>query len=544
MSSRLHLISSLRDTYDEVDIFVPQTIVLTTDGFESFVEMNQLSSSVEEDLPDKVIEERFSKAEFPEALRSQLGAFLDQVHYPLAVRSSSLLEDAQFKAYAGLYKTYMLPNDDEDLECRLDQLINAVKMVYASTYYEAPKAFSRRVGNRVENERMAVIIQRVMGNRFGNHYYPSVSGVAQSQNYYPFSKMRAEDGIARIALGLGKTVMEGGKSLRFCPRFPEILPDRSTVDDILQNSQRHFYALRMGEGTCLLGINDAITLSKREITDAIDEYPIRLLSSTYDHEEHRIRDTFSPGSSPVLTFNSILKHEIIPLPKILDALLSLGQKEFGGPVEIEFSLNLHSDPKRKAELAILQIRPMSAREEMLEVKITDDDRMSAFCISHQALGNTMNSEITDLVYVIPEKFDPAKSTEIASEIAHINAKLLKDSKKYILIGPGRWGSADPWLGIPVAWENICGVGAIIETTHPLINAEPSQGSHFFHNMITLGINYFNVSNAEADRLDWDWIQSLPIAQKTSHIVHSTTVEPFTLKVDGRQHLGLLMKPSS
>jgi hypothetical protein len=213
-------------------------------------------------------------------------------------------------------------------------------------------------------------------------------------------------------------------------------------------------------------------------------------------------------------------------------------------VEIEFSLNLNPDPKGKAELAILQIRPMSAREEMLEVKITDDDRIPAFCISHQALGNATNSEITDLVYVIPDKFDPAKSTEIASEIAQINAKLLKDNRKYILIGPGRWGSADSWLGIPVAWEDICSVGAIIETTHPLINAEPSQGSHFFHNMITLGINYFNVSNAEADRLDWDWIQSLPIAQKTSYVVHSTTDHPFTLKVDGRQHLGLLMKPSS
>jgi hypothetical protein len=338
--------------------------------------------------------------------------------------------------------------------------------------------------------------------------------------------------------------MEGEKSLRFCPRFPEILPERSTVDDILQNSQRYFYALRMGEGTCPLGINDAVTLSKREITDAIDEYPVRLLSSTYDHVEHRIRDSFSFGSSPVLTFTSILKHKTIPLPEILNALLSLGRKEFGGPVEIEFSVNLHPDPKQKAELAILQIRPMSAREEMLEVEITDDDRISAFCISHQALGNTTSNEIFDLVHVIPDKFDPAKSTDIASEIAQINATLLKDNKKYILIGPGRWGSADHWLGVPVAWEDICGVVAIIETTHPLINAEPSQGSHFFHNIITLGISYFNISDAEDDQLDWNWIQSLPISQKTAHVIHSSTDQPFTLKVDGREHIGMLMKPSS
>ena len=236
MSSRLHLNSSLREVFDEVDISVPQTIVVTTEGFETFIEMNRLESSAEKDFPDEVIEQHFFEADFPETLRLQLASFLDHIHYPLAVRSSSLLEDAQFKAYAGLYKTYMLPNDDDDLDCRLEQLINAIKMVYASTYFEAPKAFSRRVGNRVENEKMAVVIQRVVGSPFGDYYYPSISGVAQSQNYYPFSKMKADDGIARIALGLGKTVMEGGKSLRFCPRFPEILPDRSTVDDILENS--------------------------------------------------------------------------------------------------------------------------------------------------------------------------------------------------------------------------------------------------------------------------------------------------------------------
>jgi hypothetical protein len=416
-------------------------------------------------------------------------------------------------------------------------------MVYASTYYEAPKSFSRRVGNRVENERMAVIIQHLMGKSYGNYFYPSISGVAQSLNYYPFSKMKIDDGIARIALGLGRTVMEGGKSLRFCPRYPEILPERSTVDDILENSQRYFYSLRLGEGTCRLGINDAVTLSKREIADTVDEYPVRLLSSTYDHVEHRIRDSFSFGAAPVLTFTSILKRKIIPLPEILEALLSLGQEEFGGPVEIEFSVNLYGDPKRKTELGVLQIRPMSTKEEMLEVKITEDDRISAFCISHQALGNTTSNEINDLVYVIQDEFDPAKTTAIASEIGRINAALLKDNKKYILIGPGRWGSTDPWLGIPVAWEDICNVGAIIETVHPSINAEPSQGSHFFHNMITLGIPYFNISDSETDRLDRDWIRSLTIAQKTTHLVHSTTNQPFTLKVDGRQRLGLLMKPS-
>jgi hypothetical protein len=543
MSSMLYRQSSLRESFDNVDIYVPQTVVITTESFDDFIRMNQLGTVVEENLPDEVIAQRFLEADFPETLKSQLGSFLDCIRHPLAVRSSSLLEDAQFKAYAGLYKTYMLANDHHDLNCRLDQLINAIKMVYASTYFEAPKTFSKRVGNLTENEKMAVIIQRIVGSQYGNFFYPSISGVAQSQNYYPFSRMKREDGIASIALGLGKAVMEGERNLRFSPIFPDILPQRSTVNDILENSQRHFYALKMGETTCCLGINDAVTLSKREVTEAADEYPVKLLSSTYDHVEHRIREATSLAGHPVMTFASILKYKTFPISEILKALLVSGQEKLGCPVEMEFAVDFPTNPKQNAQLAVLQIRPMSAREEMLEVEITDDDRSRAFCISHQALGNTLNNDMTDLVYVIPDKFDPAKTTEIACEIACINAKLFKAKKIYVLIGPGRWGSADPWLGIPVTWENICGVRTIIEATHPLINAEPSQGSHFFHNITTLGINYLNVGQNVDDRLDWNWIGSLPIVQKTMYVVHATTKSHFTLKVDGRQCLGVLLKPS-
>lgn len=544
MSSILHRESALRESFDNVDIFVPQTIVITTEGFDTFIEINQLGALVEADLSDGVIAQRFMEADFPQTLRSQLASFLECIRYPLAVRSSSLLEDAQFKAYAGLYKTYMLANDHEDLDCRLEQLISAIKMIYASTYFEAPHTFSQRVGNRIENEKMAVIIQHVVGSHYGHFYYPSISGVAQSMNYYPFSKMESQDGIVSIAFGLGKAVMEGERNLRFSPRYPDILPQRSTVDDILQNSQRHFYALKTGETTCLLGINDAITLSKREITDALEEYPASVLSSTYEPAEHRIRDSFSLTGYPVMTFASILKYKTFPLAEIVEALLSLGQDKLGCPVEMEFAVDLRANPKQKAKFAVLQLRPMSSREEMLEVEITDDDHARAFCISHQALGNTINTDMSDLIYVKPEAFDPAKTTDIAREIAGMNAELFKADKKYILIGPGRWGSADPWLGIPLKWEDICGVGTIIEATHPSINAEPSQGSHFFHNITTLGINYLNVSHRAVDRLDWNWIGSLAKAKETTHVVHTTANSPFILKVDGRQRLGILMKPSN
>ncbi len=310
---------------------------------------------------------------------------------------------------------------------------------------------------------MAVIVQQMVGRLYGNFYYPAVSGVAQSQNYYPFSKMKPEDGIVNMALGLGKTVMEGERNLRFSPQFPEILPQRSTVIDVLENSQRHFYALKMGEPTCTIGINDAITLLKREITDATDDHPIKLLSSTYDPVEDRIRDAYSSSGYPVITFASMLKYKIFPIPEIITALLKLGREELGCPVEMEFAIDYSTDPKANARFAVLQLRPMSAREEMLEVEISDRDRDQAFCISHLALGNTINCEMADIVYVKPESFDPARTTEIAKQIAEINSSLVQAGRKYILIGPGRWGSADHWLGIPVTWADICGVGAIVET---------------------------------------------------------------------------------
>jgi hypothetical protein len=463
------------------------------------------------------------------------------VHYPLAVRSSSLLEDAQFRAYAGLYKTYMLANDHEDLQCRLDQLIDAIKMVYASTYFQAPRAFSRRVGNRIEEEKMAVIIQQLVGDRQGDFFYPAISGVAQSHNYYPFSRMTPEDGIATIALGLGKAVMEGGKSLRFSPRYPSLLPQRSSVDDILKNCQRHFYALKMGEPVCRLGIDDAATLVKREVMDAANEYPVTQLAGTYDPNEHRIRESAYGLGLKVITFAAVLRFDLFPLAGLLEALLKVGREGMGCPVEMEFSVDLPADQGRKPRLAILQIRPMGAREEMTAVQISAEDRLNAICISHQALGNTITTDMADIVYVRPEVFDPAHSTEVARQIAKLNASLLGAGRKYMLIGPGRWGSADHWLGIPVGWDDICGVGAIVETVHPRIHAEPSQGSHFFHNITSLGINYLNVGHHPSDHLDQQWIESLPVETQFEHVLHLTNPQPLTLKVDGRNSIGVILK---
>lgn len=533
--------ATLRKEFEQVKILVPRTLVLTTECFEEFIAANRLEPVIKQELSDEAIATHFRQGALPEATLVKISAFLDKNTLPLAVRSSSLLEDSKYRAYAGLYSTYMLANDHDAHEMRLSQLADAIKLVYASTYFSQPRSFSLRVGNRIEEEKMAVIIQPTVCSRYNQYYYPAISGVAQSHNYYPFGKLKPEDGIATIALGLGKAVMEGGKSLRFCPSHPEILPQRSTVDDLLDNAQRQFYALEAGNKELSLTIDEGAGLIHRDVVEAGDEFPVRMLSSKYNPQEHAIRDSGQGNGIPVLTFSEILKYKMIPLPEILAALLAEGQQAMRCPVEIEFSLDLPENSQQKPQLAIVQIRPMGAREEMRKITVNAKDRSTSFCLSHNALGNTDNDELTDIVYVKPDSFDPSATVDIAAQIRSFNATLETAGRRYALIGPGRWGSTDHWLGIPVGWRDIAGVGAMVETTHPLIHAEPSQGSHFFHNITSLGIPYLNVGHHESDRLDWDWLTQLQIISETSHVVHATFPKSITMKIDGRNSIGVLSK---
>ena len=534
MSTLLRNKAGIFEKFDRVTIFVPKTLVITTEGFDAFIEANDLKALSKADLSDEEITDFFQKAYFPENITKSLRTYLEQVHYPLAVRSSGLLEDAQFKAYAGLYRTFLISNDHPNLDARLEHLIAAVKGVYASTFFREAKAFAGRVGHRTEDEKMAVIIQQMIGKAYRNYFYPAISGVARSHNYYPFSHMKPEDGIVNMALGLGRMVAEGGKTLRFCPKYPQLLPQRSTVDDILENVQRFFYALKMG-GCNLQDITDEDAgLEKRELDAAADETPVKLLVSTYIPEEHKIRDTFQTTGYPILTFAQVLKYKIFPLTDILSAILEAGHRGMGCPVEIEFSVNLNPDQNGQSEFALLQIRPMTARADYLEVDIRDEEIDRAFCYSTRALGNAVNTGMADILYVKPERFDPGHTVEIAREIGEMNALLLAKGHKYLLVGPGRWGSADRWLGIPVSWAKICGVGAMVETTSDKLKADPSQGSHFFHNITTLGISYITISERRDDFLDWNWLTSLSKTTETPHVAHVTLDKPFTLKVDGRK----------
>jgi CheY-like chemotaxis protein len=513
-------------------VTIPKTCVITADGFDAFVEENNLHYS--KFLADDQVADVFLDSALPAWLRQELRAFLKKSNHPLSIRSSSLLEDGQFKPYAGLYSTYFLANNNPDFDERLDQLESAIKLVYASTWFEGPIAFSKVIGHG-RDDSMAVIIQQLAGDRYGSYFYPAVSGVAQSHNFYPVLDMSADEGITHIALGVGKTVVEGGKSLWFSPAKPKKLVQFSSVENMLKYSQREFYALDMNVNRCLQ--RDTSNLVLRTVQGAENELPVTMLASTYIAEEDRVRDVCIPGLK-IMTFAHLLKYSSYPLAKILSELLSAGKAGMGGDVEIEFAL--HLDPEiEKSVFYFLQVRPMVTGGEMADVQICDHEKRYAFCYVSQSLGHGSFTDIVDIIYVCPNSFDGAKTREMALEIGGMNRRLVEEKRPFLLIGPGRWGSADPWLGIPVQWVDISGVAAIIELRNDKIRADPSQGTHFFQNITSLGIPYLTLNEngaqegeSQEDFLDWHWLDQQPLVEKGQYIRHIRLDKPFVLKCDG------------
>lgn len=535
---------SLHNGFPELEIVVPQTLIITTDVFESFVENNGLKGAALLERSDDEVADRFQRGDLPQSLQEDLAVYLQHVTYPLAVRSSSILEDVYSQPFAGLYRTCMLPNNDPKLEVRLDQLASAIKLVYASTYFRGARSFARRIPLGVEEDKMAVIVQRLVGRAYGEHFYPALSGVAHSYNYYPFSPMKPEDGIVHMALGLGKTVVEGGKVLRFCPKYPRVLPLFSSVEAILANSQKEFYSLHLDCTPVKCGTHEDSTLEVRRVVDASGEEPVLLFSDAYLPDEHRIREGFGGPGPRVVTFSSLLKYNAFPLPAFVNEILKFGRKGMGCPVEIEFSVNVFQpSEKRPPEVALLQIRPMTGQEVFPAPQITDDEIRRAFCHSAHALGNGVKEDIRDIVFVKPQDFDVSRTREIAREIGSMNAQLAAENRKYLLIGPGRWGSADRWLGIPVEWADIANVEAIVETTTDDLQVEPSQGSHFFHNIASLGINYLMITGDGEDFLQWQWVLSLPRVRESAHVAWSRCEQPFVIKVEGEKSRGVILRPS-
>jgi hypothetical protein len=540
MSTRLKNSPEFLDKFKEVNISVPKTLVVSTEAFDSCISENNLRDVASGEFSDAEIIRLFTNAQVPEWLKLDLEQYLHHVRYPLAVRSSSLLEDAQFQPFAGIYKTYMIPNNHPDLNKRLEQLLLAIKLVYASTYCQNARAYVKSTFHRTEDEKMGVVIQKLTGKQYGDYFYPSISGVAQSYNYYSIAYMKPEDGLAHVALGLGKIVVEGGAALRFCPKYPQFLPQFSTVDDMLQNSQRFFYALKLTKFPDDLPFNEDATLERLEINDAVHDAPVRHLCSTYSAQDHRIRDGVQTSGYPVCTFANILKYQSFPLAEILGDLLRIGRVGMGCPVEIEFAVKMPFDAEQKPLFELLQIRPMAVNQYNLEIEISAEDISSAFCYSTMALGNGQFKAIEDIIFVNPDTFDAADTIEIAAEIGNINREMTLSNRKYLLIGPGRWGSADRWLGIPVRWTDISGVGAIVEATIKGLKADPSQGSHFFHNITSLGISYLNTSEGGQDFIDWKWLQTLSARKETPHLKHVVLKKPLTIKIDGKRSRAVII----
>jgi CheY-like chemotaxis protein len=506
---------------------IPQTYVITTSVFDEFVEANNLRRFRDEG-DDSAIAEAFRRAELPDWLTRDLAMILKHVKFPLSVRSSSIMEDFRFRPFAGLFSTYMISNDHPDPKVRLAQLLDAVRLVYASAYFAGPKAFAGSA-RQIGKDGMGVMVQELVGSRHGDYFYPAVSGVAMSRNFYPVGKMKGDEGVAQIGLGFGKTVVEGERSLRFSPRYPESLPQFSAIEDILANSQRVFYALLMGNQ--LQKIKPAASnLERREVADAADEAPVRQLASAYFAEEGRIRDG-SRGGVPVLTFAALLKYDKT-LPEMITEILRIGRKNMGCAVEIEFAVDLDGEGRIR-EFSFLQIRPMAPGGEPFDVKITDDEVQRAFGYSEEALGHGCCDDLRDIVYVKPDDFDPAHTGEIALEIGQINGQLVKEGRSYLLAGPGRWGSNDRWLGIPVRWQDISGVRAMVEIRTEKMRADPSQGAHFFQNITAMGIHYITITE-ERDRFDWQWLAAWPAINETGFLRHIRLPVPFVIKVDGRE----------
>ena len=532
--------SWLYEKYPGIDIRVPPSVVVTTDGFDLFVEQNHLRKTACIRMTDGEIADVFAQAKIPEKIKADLSAYLHNVRGPLSVRSSSLLEDAHYQPLVGLYDTFMIPNDHADHAVRLAQLTAAVKQVYASAWFEEPRRFALSTAFRHRKEQMAVLIQQIVGSARSSFFYPSISGLARSQNYYPIDRIEPDDGMAKIAVGFGKILGTGEGGLRFCPRYPTSLPDFSKAEDILANAQQHFYALPIQSDSAALDLD--VDLVLRNVADAATEPAMSGVLSTFLPEDGRIRDSATFAGPKLVTFAPILKHKTFPLADLIADLLNLGRQGMGCHVEFEFAVNLDISPQETPVFHILQMRPMPIGSDPFEVGISNAERAEALCFSSQTLGHGVQNHIADVVYVKPDAFNPSRTRIMAQEIAKINAAMNAEDRAYLLAGPGRWGSFDPLLGIPVKWEDINNAGVIVELRNASLKADPSQGSHFFQHMTTHGLFYFTVDEEGNDRLDWDQLGRLQIFHESEHLCHLRLPDCLAIKCDGRISEGIVSLP--
>jgi len=524
-----------------VHVSVPPAVVLGTDVFDLFLEANNLRNFAIGCEDDDALLRGFMDGRFPPEIEQALAAFLELARYPLAVRSSSLLEDSQYQPFAGIYETLMLPNVDPDPSVRLAQLIEAVRRVYASTFVQRSKTYLSASPYRLEEEKMAVIIQKVVGARHGDRFYPDVSGVARSHNFYPAGPMTASDGIVAVALGLGETVVDGETCFRFCPRYPRHLVHFSSVGDVLKNSQRGFYALRLGEVDG--DLRHRFELRHYGLEAAEADGTLGSVGSTYSPENDAIYDGVTRPGVRLVSFAPILKHQLFPLPEILSLLLGIGGEATNAPVEIEFAVNLSTPRGTPREFGFLQLRPLALSRELTELDLGTVDRDSVICQSASVLGHGKIVDLHDVVVVDVHRFERGRSQDVAAEVARLNALLVRAGRPYLLVGVGRWGSSEPFLGIPVTWDQIAGARVIVEAGFEDFVVTPSQGTHFFQNLNASSVGYFTV-NPEAGEgfVDWTWLAAQRAEVELTFVRHLRFERPVEVKMNGKRHEGVILKP--
>lgn len=538
-----HIILRHRDmnSFDNAKVMIPKTVVLCTDIFDEFMNSNELYQIALSDLPDATILHYFLHAHLPEKLADDLMTFLDVVRDPIAIRSSSLLEDSHYQPFAGIYSTYMIPYID-DKYARLRMLSDAIKSVYASVFYRDSKAYMTATRNVIDQEKMAVILQEVVGNQYGDRFYPNISGVARSVNYYPIGEEKAEEGTVNLALGLGKYIVDGGMNLRVCPAHPDKVLQTSEMEIALRETQTQFYAIDLKNTTEEFSVDDGFNLLKLPVREAEKDGSLNYIASTYDPYDMVIRDGIYDGGRKLITFCGVLQQGVFPLPELLTMALKYGQEDMRRAVEIEFAVKL-DNKTRNGEFYLLQIRPMVDNKMMLDedLKLIPDEK--ALIRSHNAIGHGITSDVFDVVYVKTDNYTASFNPAIADEIESINRYFLNDGKSYVLVGPGRWGSSDPWLGVPVKWPNISAAKVIVEAGLTNYRVDPSQGTHFFQNLTSFGVGYFTVNDYLGDGIyRQDMLNSMPAVHETAHVRHVRFSSPVIIKVDGMKKEGIVLLP--
>ena len=527
--------------FDNAAVSIPKTLVLCTDIFDEFMDKNNLYQIALSDASDDEILSHFMRAQLPDSLIADFFTFFDAVKAPIAIRSSSLLEDSHYQPFAGIYSTYMIPYLDDKYEM-LRMLACAIKGVYASVYYHDSKAYMTATSNVIDQEKMAVILQEVVGKTYGDHYYPNFSGVLRSLNYYPIGDEKAEEGIASLALGLGKYIVDGGQTLRVSPYHPHQVLQTSEMEMALRDTQTRFYALDMKHTGEDFKVDDGFNILNLRVKEADKDGSLNFIASTFDPYDQVIRDGLYEGGRKVITFSGVLQQNVFPLPELLQDVQKLGADEMRRPVEIEFACNLNAD--RTGELYLLQIRPIVDSKQQLDedLGLVPDDK----CLlrSHNSLGHGVSDDVVDVVYVkTDEDFTASNNPAIARDVEAVNRKFLAEGKNYVLVGPGRWGSSDYWLGIPVKWPHISAARVIVEAGLKNYHVDPSQGTHFFQNLTSFGVGYFTINTYTGDGIfRKDLLDAMPAVYETQYVRHVRFASPLRIMMDGMKQEGVVILP--